>query len=156
MEQSGEVVVREAEPRDVERIVGFNRAMARETEGKELAEDRLRQGVEAIFAAPRRGAYYLAERAGAVVGGLLITFEWSDWRNGDFWWIQSVYVEPAARRSGVFRALYAHVEARARARDDVCGIRLYVERENERAQAVYRAVGMSEAVYRLYEVDFVL
>ncbi|MHC4472402.1 MAG: GNAT family N-acetyltransferase [Planctomycetota bacterium] len=150
------VRVRRAEVEDAERIAEFNRAMARETEGKDLEVGRLRAGVEAPFAEPRRGLYYVAESDGRIVGSLLITYEWSDWRNGDFWWIQSVYVEPESRRCGVFRALYEHVEERARSRDDVCGLRLYVERDNERAQAVYRAVGMTESVYRLFEVDLVL
>jgi GNAT superfamily N-acetyltransferase len=155
------VVVRAAGPADVETLAAFNRAMAAETEGKELDLARLRAGTEAVFADPARGRYVLAERAAeggraTPVGCLLLTYEWSDWRNGVFWWIQSVYVDPAARGTGVFRRLYEHVHELARATPGVCGLRLYVERENELAQCVYRAVGMAESPYRLFEVDFVL
>ena len=148
---ASEITVRSAVPGDAGTLVEFNRAMARETEGKELDPDLLRSGVDVLFAEPHRGAYRVAEIGGRVVGGLLVTYEWSDWRNADFWWIQSVYVRPEHRRHGVFRALYASVAAGAREAEGVCGLRLYVERENEAAQEVYRAVGMKKSVYLLYE-----
>ena len=148
--------IRAAYPRETQILVEFNRAMALETEGRELDPERVRAGVEAVFADPSRGTYWLALRGEEVLGGLLITHEWSDWRNGTFWWIQSVYVVPHARRSGVFRQLYEHVAARARANPDVCGLRLYVDHENRSAQDVYRKLGMREARYRFFEVDFVL
>jgi ribosomal protein S18 acetylase RimI-like enzyme len=86
----------------------------------------------------------------------MITYEWSDWRNGNFWWIQSVYVRPDARGRGVFRRLYQAVEEAARKSGESCGLRLYVEGENERAQRVYEGLGMKSTSYRFYEVDFVL
>lgn len=148
--------IRPAYPREIATLVEFNRALARETEGRELDAQRLRKGVEAVFGDPSRGTYYLALRGDEPQGALLITSEWSDWRNGTFWWIQSVYVVPAARRSGVFRQLYEHVLGRARANPDVCGLRLYVDHENQGAQGVYRRLGMHEARYRFFELDFVL
>ena len=150
------VRVRAAYPRDLTAIAEFNRAMARETEARELDPEVLRDGVQAVFDDARLGAYYVAEREGSVIGSLLITPEWSDWRNGVFWWIQSVYVPHAARGAGVFRALYDHVLEKAKVTPGVCGLRLYVERENLHAQKVYVKVGMTESAYRLFEVDFVL
>ena len=135
---------------DVPALCAWNAAMARETEGLELDADVLERGVRGVFAQPQRGFYLVAERAGEAVGGLLVTFEWSDWRNGDFWWIQSVYVVPQARRDGVFRALYAEVERRARAAK-AASLRLYVETENARAQATYERLGMRCCHYAMYE-----
>jgi ribosomal protein S18 acetylase RimI-like enzyme len=132
-------------------IADCNAAMALETEHKTLDRGVLERGIAAVFEQSQRGFYLVAERDGAAVGCLLITYEWSDWRNGDWWWLQSVYVTPAARRGGVFRALHEEVWRRARLRPDVVGVRLYVERENERAQATYRSLGMQETPYRLYE-----
>ncbi len=148
--------VRQAYPRDVPVLVEFNRAMALETEGRDLDPERLHLGVSAVLADPARGTYFLALRDEEPVGALLITLEWSDWRNGVFWWIQSVYVVPSARRTGVFRRLYEHVLERARAARDVCGVRLYVDHENRAAQGVYAALGMRAARYRMFELDFVL
>jgi GNAT superfamily N-acetyltransferase len=148
--------VRAAYPREIAPLVDFNRALARASERRELERERLVGGVAAVFAEPARGTYHVALRGDELVGALLVTHEWSDWRNGVFWWIQSVYVRPEARRLGVFKQLYAHVLERARARREVCGLRLYVEHGNERAHAVYERVGMRPARYRFYEVDFVL
>lgn len=150
------VSIRPATPADAATIAGFNAAMARETEGLELDFERLLRGVEAVLADSSKGRYWVAELDGRLVGQMLITFEWSDWRNGAFWWIQSVYVEPASRRRGIFRALYEHVEALARSEPGVCGLRLYVEQHNERAQQAYLRLGMKPAPYRIFEVDFVL
>jgi GNAT superfamily N-acetyltransferase len=144
------LVIRDANIEDVVFLVGWNAAMALETEEKVLDPAVLERGVRAAFAEPRRGFYLVAERAGEPVGSLLVTYEWSDWRNGDFWWIQSVYVTPTARRDGVFRGLYADVERRARAADAV-GLRLYVEVENSRAQATYAGLGMKRCGYYMYE-----
>jgi ribosomal protein S18 acetylase RimI-like enzyme len=151
-----ELTLRPALRSDVPILVEFNRAMARETEGRELDPARLRAGVEAVFEQPTRGRYHLALEGEDPVGGLLLTSEWSDWRAGVFWWIQSVYVVPGARGRGVFRRLYETVLEAARADPEVCGLRLYVEHENHAAQEVYRRVGMHEARYRFFEVDFVL
>lgn len=137
-------------------IVSNNAAMALETEQKILDPERLERGVLAILSDPGKGFYLVAEdEAGGVLGQLMVTFEWSDWRNGTFWWIQSVYVVPEARRCGVYRSLYAMVLDLARADGGVCGVRLYVERENERAMSTYKALGMSRAQYEMFEVDFV-
>ena len=142
-------MIRKATLNDSEAIQAFNIAMALETESKVLDKDRLQAGVAAAFEADGRGFYYLAEVAGRAVGQLLITTEWSDWRNGDFWWIQSVYVHPDYRRRGVYRTLHNHVLAEARLRKDVCGLRLYVDKDNHRAQSVYASLEMRQARYDL-------
>lgn len=147
-----DLTLRCADPRDLDVLVEFNAAMAMETEALNLDRERLRAGVAALLADPAKGRYRVAERAGEVVGALMLTREWSDWRCGDWWWIQSVYVRPDARRTGVFRAMFDNVAAEARANPDVCGLRLYVERDNLRAQATYRALGMDETHYRLFEI----
>ena len=143
--------IRAATPADVFDLVNWNKAMAWETEHKRLDPEVLRRGVEGVLEQPRRGFYLVAESAGAAVGSLLVTFEWSDWRDGDFWWIQSVYVDPGARRGGVFRVLYAEVAQRAAAAGAV-GLRLYVETENGRAQATYEGLGMQRCHYFMYEM----
>ncbi len=141
--------VRPATPADGATVVAYNAALALETEGKRLDPATLAAGVAAALADPAKGYYTVVEDGGAVVGQCLVTLEWSDWRNGWFWWIQSVYVVPTARRTGVFRDLYRHLEADAAARPDVIGIRLYVERDNARAQATYASLGMAEEPYNL-------
>ena len=153
-EQQGEIRIRRGEVRDAACLAGFNRAMAEETEGKALDPDVALRGVELLLAHPDRGFYLLGESHGEVLASLMVTTEWSDWRAGTFWWIQSVYVRPAQRRRGLFRALYAHVRALAVGAGDVCGLRLYVERENAGAHRTYEAVGMQETTYRLYEEGF--
>lgn len=149
-----ELLVRDAANTDIAFLADSNAAMALETECKVLDRDTLQRGVRAVFAQPQRGFYLIAQRGPQAVGCLLVTREWSDWRNGDWWWLQSVYVVPEARRSGVFRALYCEVEHRARDASDVVGLRLYVEQDNARAQATYATLGMSPACYRLYERGF--
>lgn len=140
---------------DLAFLVEANAAMALETENKTLDRERLTRGVAAVFGQPRRGFYRIAEHEGVAVGSLLVTYEWSDWRDGDWWWIQSVYVLPQARRLGVFRALYADVEAQARATAGVIGLRLYVEWENARAQQTYASLGMEREHYHMYARPFV-
>lgn len=149
-----DILFREATRADVPAIIDFQLAMARETEELELDREILTKGVNALFADPSLGRYYVAEDAGRAVGSLMITYEWSDWRNGDWWWIQSVYVRQDDRRYGVFGALYRHVEAAARAADAV-GLRLYVEWANERAQRTYAALGMEREHYHMYRAGFV-
>jgi GNAT superfamily N-acetyltransferase len=134
-------------------LVAFNAAMALETEGKVLSPDIVAAGVRGLFERPERGFYRVAEGASGIVGALMITYEWSDWRNADFWWLQSVYVRPEARRTGVFTLLYRSVEAMALAAG-ACGLRLYVEQDNLRAQQTYRRLGMSEGHYRMMERSF--
>jgi GNAT superfamily N-acetyltransferase len=143
--------IRPATSLDVDTVCEFNVRLALETEGKTLDPAYLRPGVAAVLTDAEKGRYYLAEVDGRVVGQVAITFEWSDWRNGWFWWIQSVYVHADARRMGVFRSLYAHVEAEARAAADVIGIRLYVEDENESAHKTYDKLGLKATTYRVRE-----
>jgi ribosomal protein S18 acetylase RimI-like enzyme len=146
------LLIRPATPTDVPVLVAFNTAIAWETEDKRLDPAVLTAGVRALFDDPARGFYVVAERAGEVVGQSMVTFEWSDWRNGWFWWIQSVYVRSDARRAGVFRALYRALERRAAADPTVIGLRLYFETDNARARATYRALGMTETTYGVMEV----
>jgi GNAT superfamily N-acetyltransferase len=154
------LIVRPAVLSDVDVLVKFNAALALETEGRRLDLERLRQGALAVFEAPARGRYLIAEvpsePVSVVVGQLLVTFEWSDWRNATFWWLQSVYVDPAWRRRGVFRRMHEAILGMARAQGDVCGIRLYVEESNTVAQAVYSRLRLCPTTYRVFEVDFVL
>ncbi len=151
-----DLLIRPARPADAEIIADYNAAIARETEQIELDRQRLMCGVGAVLSDPSKGFYTLAEADGRVVGQILITYEWSDWRNGVFWWIQSVYVHADYRRRGVFQQLYRHIAEQARHAGTVCGLRLYVEKENQRAQATYRRMGMVEAPYHVYELDFVI
>lgn len=142
--------LRLATPADAGVLIEFNAAMALETEGKELLPEVIGAGVRSLLANPMAGFYVLAE-ADRVIGSLMITNEWSDWRNGAFWWIQSVYVRPEFRRQGVYRTLYRHVQEMAAKDPAVCGFRLYVERENSRAQATYSALGMNQTHYLVFE-----
>jgi len=148
------IVIRAAEVADIPFLAECNAAMALETEHKTLDHDVLMRGTQAVFDDSRRGFYLVAEYDGQPAGCLLVTYEWSDWRNGDWWWFQSVYVTNAARRAGVFRALYAEVERRARAAGAV-GLRLYVERDNERAQRTYASLGMEEEAYKMLRRGFI-
>jgi ribosomal protein S18 acetylase RimI-like enzyme len=147
-----QALVRDARPADLDLLAAFNAALAEETEGRRLDAARLRAGVAAALQDPSRGQYRVAELDGRAVGALLVTREWSDWRNGWFWWIQSVYVLPQARRRGVYGALHADVLARAAAAGDVVGVRLYVEHENAGAQRTYERLGMLRSRYVFYEV----
>jgi ribosomal protein S18 acetylase RimI-like enzyme len=143
--------LRLADPRDAEAIAGFNAAMAFETEGKELIAEVVTAGVRRLIATPSLGFYVVAAHQDRVIACLMITNEWSDWRNGLFWWIQSVYVDKAFRRQGVYRRMYSHVRDLALASPGVCGFRLYVEKENEAAHATYVALGMQQTDYLMYE-----
>lgn len=146
--------VRAAGADDVAVIVAFNQAMALESEDKGLDEATLTGGVSYLLDHEDEGLYLLAELDGEVAGTLMLTFEWSDWRNGRFWWIQSVYVAQPFRRRGVYRALHEAAKARAREDPQCCGIRLYVEKDNTTAQSTYRALGMRETDYLLFEEEF--
>lgn len=148
MERS--VLIRRASLPDVTRLVAFNQAMAAETEGKALEAQVLTAGVTTLLQTPALGFYLVAEQDGEVVAGLMVTQEWSDWRNGLFWWIQSVYVQPQCRRQGIYRKLYQFVKQLS-LEENVCGFRLYVERDNQVAQQTYRSLGMTETVYRMFE-----
>ena len=148
--------VRQARASDAAVISDFNIRMAQETENRRLNRARVRRGVAALLKDRTKGTYFLAEEKGTVAGQLSITYEWSDWRNGDFWWIQSVYVAPEFRQRGVFRALYEHAHRLAKSRRGVCGLRLYVDADNTRAQRAYERLGMNESHYKFFEIDFVL
>ena len=150
------IVFRPATERDVATLARFNAAMAWETEQLRLSLPRLRAGVRAVLRKQTRGFYLVAESEGKVIGQLLITFEWSDWRNGVFWWIQSVYVVPTHRRRGIMRALFAEVRKRARRAGNVCGLRLYVEKKNKIAHQTYKKLGLGVTHYLVCEDDFVL
>ena len=143
--------IRLAATADVDALVEFNQAMALETEEKRLDAVLLRPGVEAVFQDRTKGFYVVADDNQQIVGGLMVTFEWSDWRNGWFWWIQSVYIRPEARGKGIYRKLYEFVKQRSEQAGNVCGFRLYVEKENEHAQRVYKKLGMEETYYLMYE-----
>jgi len=152
--------IRRAKLTDAAVIAEFNARMAWETERRRLKPKTVRSGVRNLLKDPSKGRYFVAEieRKGkrSVAGQLLITYEWSDWRNGNFWWIQSVYVPKEFRGQGIFRALFEHVTTLARSRKDVCGLRLYVEEENASAQRTYKRLGMNLTHYKMFETDFVL
>jgi ribosomal protein S18 acetylase RimI-like enzyme len=143
--------IRRATRHDGAALIAFNSAMALETEGKVLLPKVIGAGVRALLRRPDSGFYTVAELGGEVVAALMITKEWSDWRNGDFWWIQSVYVRPGFRRQGIYSRMYRHVQALAAKDRAVCGFRLYVERHNRRAQATYGAAGMLRTHYLVFE-----
>ena len=145
--------IRLAEKDDIHALVGFNQAMALETEGKTLEASVLEPGVAAVFEDANKGFYVVADDGGLAVGGLLITYEWSDGRNKWFWWIQSVYILPEFRGRSIYRQMYAFVKQLARARGGVCGFRLYVEKANVHAQKVYEQLGMRESHYLAYEEE---
>lgn len=144
--------IREATLSDAPLLVEWAQAMAWETEHKTLGPDTVDEGIRLGLHDPDRARYYLAEVDGHPAGTLMLTTEWSDWRCGDWWWIQSVYVAPAYRRRGVFSALFRYVEQLARDTDGVCGLRLYVEQGNTTAQRTYAQLGMGDAGYRMYEL----
>jgi len=149
----GALIIRRASFADINPIVAFQLSMAEETEGKALDPEVVAEGVRSVLNQTDRGQYFLAEYQGRVVGSLLITYEWSDWRNANFWWIQSVYVEPTSRRQGVYSAMHNHILRIARSNPGVCGVRLYVDRENKTAQSTYSSLGMYKSRYDLFEVQ---
>ncbi len=155
--------IRPAGMADLEWLAQCNAAMALETEEKSLDATILRAGIAGALADTGKARYFIAmrdtalagaETIGMPVGALMLTTEWSDWRNGDWWWIQSVYVMPEHRRQGVYAALYRHVERIASGTEGVIGLRLYVENENDTAMATYLSLGMRDAGYRVFESEF--
>ena len=144
------ITLRIAERRDLGALVEFNRAMALETEGLSLNVETLTAGVRGLLENPQYGFYVVAEEEGPI-GSLMITYEWSDWRDGLFWWVQSVYVGPEHRKRGVYRRLYEYVKQHAAADPRVRGFRLYVEKSNAAAQSAYERLGMTESHYKMYE-----
>ncbi|MCK9628124.1 MAG: GNAT family N-acetyltransferase [Bacteroidales bacterium] len=143
--------IRKATTGDISQIVDFQMNMALETERLELNRDTLTAGVTNVIEGEKGAAYYLAETNGTLAGMLMITLEWSDWRNGWVWWIQSVYIRPEFRGKGLYRQLYSHIVTLAEESDDVTGIRLYVDKTNTNAQKVYKSLGMNGDHYLVYE-----
>lgn len=146
-------MIRKGKIEDIEAIVEYNWRLAYETENMELNKERLTKGVEAALSDEAKGIYFVYVIENKVVGQMMITKEWSDWRNGEFWWIQSVYVHNEYRRQRIYRALFEHVKALAEADNNICGLRLYVEKENEIAKHTYKTMGMEETYYLLYEIE---
>ena len=146
--------IRDARPGDAGTIASFNSAMCEETEGRSLDPDMIGPGVVRLLADSQKGRYWVAERKGKIIGQIMVTYEWSDWRNGMLWWIQSVYIVPNARRQGVFSALYRHVVALAQDDPDAAGLRLYYEKDNDKARATYEKLGMIDPGYRVMEAIF--
>jgi len=136
---------------DLESIVGYSIALAKESEGKELDEEIVRRGVRTALEQPELARYFVAQHDGRVVGQTMLTMEWSDWRAGSFWWIQSVYVEADFRGQGVFKSIYAFIQDLSLQEENCCGLRLYVEVENEAAIRTYEKLGMERAHYYIYE-----
>ena len=146
--------IRKATLNDAIALVDFNQAMAFETEKKQLNSDILTAGVNQLLNDENKGFYLVAELpSGEIAGSLMVTFEWSDWRNSQFWWIQSVYIRPQNRRQGIYSKLYSNVKALANEEQGVCGFRLYVEKDNITAQKTYQNLGMHESHYDMYETD---
>jgi GNAT superfamily N-acetyltransferase len=144
------ITIRKASPEDAGTIIDFQQKMAWETEMMSLATDIVTKGVNAVFSNSVLGQYWVADDDGQVVASLLITYEWSDWRNANVWWFQSVYVLPSHRRSGIFRSMYTHIRDEGE-RAGVAGLRLYVETNNTRAHKTYEALGMKREHYAMYE-----
>jgi N-acetylglutamate synthase-like GNAT family acetyltransferase len=146
-----EISVRQATRNDIDIIVRFNSEMAHETENIILSQQILTKGVTAVFDDSAKGFYIVAECDGTVVGQAMITYEWSDWRNAIVWWIQSVYILPDYRKSGVFRSIFEQIKSLAK-ESNACGLRLYVDRSNIIAKKAYKNLGMEESHYDLYEM----
>ena len=145
------MIIRKADLNDVDKIVKFNWNLAFETEGKKLNKAILRKGVEALIRDNSKGVYHLCEINGEVIGQIMYTYEWSDWRNGTFLWVQSVYVNKEHRGKGVFKKLYCYVKDICDNDENMCGVRLYVEKENYNAQKTYESIGMEQCNYYMYE-----
>ena len=145
------MLIRKAKAQDLIALVQFNQAMAQETEGLALDEATLTRGVGTLLESPQKGFYLVAEIAGELVGSLMVTFEWSDWRAKDYYWIQSVYIRPKNRRQGIYAKLYSEVKQLAEATGGAASFRLYVEQENLAAQQTYQALGMKQSYYLMYE-----
>jgi ribosomal protein S18 acetylase RimI-like enzyme len=145
--------IRKAEIRDLETIVKFNYNLAKETEDKELDLEILSQGVKSILTDSSKGQYYVYEVNNKVVGQIMFTYEWSDWRNGTFLWVQSVYVDAGYRKKGIYKKLYHNVKNICDNDENITGIRLYVEKENVNAKSTYKSLGMCECNYHMYEYE---
>lgn len=151
MTTSEDVLIRTGEESDAAALTEFNIAMALETENKILTLEVVSNGVQTLLKNSQYGFYVIAEKSGEITGSLMVTTEWSDWRDGEFWWVQSVYVRRDCRRQGIYRRLYEYIKAKAAKRGNVCGFRLYVECDNAVAQQAYSKLGMSETFYKMFE-----
>ena len=151
---SNNISIRQATLADAADIAQFNINMAWETEEKKLNHQKINSGVRSLLKSPEYGFYIVAEINSNIIASLMVTKEWSDWRDGLFWWIQSVYVTPDFRRQGVYRSMYQFIKKLARSHPEVCGCRLYVEKDNSVAQSTYGALGMAETHYKLFEEEF--
>ena len=149
-----DVTIRTAIQADIDIIAKFNIAMAKETENKDLEPAVIQEGVANLFTNSRYGFYVVAETDHRVIASLMITYEWSDWRNGIFWWVQSLYVLPEYRRKGVFKEMYNWIRKQAQNSKGVCGIRLYVEQDNTTAQKAYQTLGLERTTYGVFEELF--
>ncbi|PWU12935.1 MAG: GNAT family N-acetyltransferase [Verrucomicrobia bacterium] len=147
------MTIRQARPSDATVIAEFNKRLALETEDLELEPNCIEPGVAAVLRDPAKGVYYVAERNGQVVGQVMITYEWSDWRNGNLWWIQSVYVDEKHRRLGIFSRLFEHLRTLAAQSADAVGLRLYMQENNARARQSYERLGMKRTGYEVFELD---
>jgi len=145
------ITIRMGTPEDADTIADFSIKLAWESEDIKLDPATVTKGVHALFENPQYGFYIVAEQAGIILGGLMITYEFSDWRNGVIWWVQSVYVRPEFRRQGILKNLFAFIREKARQQGNVCGFRLYVEENNHNALAGYERVGMKKTGYDMYE-----
>lgn len=145
------LLIRNAIPNDAEQIALFQESMAWETEKLKLDALKIRSGINAVFEDASKGRYFIAEYEGQIAASLLVTYEWSDWRNSWVYWIQSVYVATEFRRKGVYSAMYRHVQNLVEQHSDVAGIRLYVEKTNKNAQTTYARLGMDDQHYQLFE-----
>ncbi len=148
-----DITIRKAELSDAEIIADFNLRLARETENLQLDASQLLNGVTALLRDSSKGMYYVAEIAGEIAGQVMVTYEWSDWRNGNLWWLQSVYVKESFRGRGIFRALFNHVKRLAREQGGVEAIRLYMHEHNDTARHAYQALGMAKTEYIVYELS---
>jgi GNAT superfamily N-acetyltransferase len=148
------IIVRSARVSDLEILAQFNLALAQESENLVLDAARVTLGVRALLVDSSKGIYYVAEAESNIIGQVLITYEWSDWRNGNFWWLQSVYVQKDFRSRGVFKMLFAHIVELARLEKDVCGLRLYMDAHNGSARLAYERLGMKQTNYQILEQMF--
>jgi len=147
------ITIRQADLADTATVADFNVRLALETENLRLDPECVATGVAAVLRDTAKGVYYVAEVDGKIAGQVMITYEWSDWRNGNLWWLQSVYVKPELRRAGVFRALFAHLQELARNSKDVCGLRLYMHGDNLRARNSYERLGMRPTKYEVFQME---
>ena len=147
------ITIRQAQIADAPVVADLNLRLARETEDLHLDPDTVTQGVAAVLRDESKGLYYVAEVDGTIAGQVMITYEWSDWRNGNLWWLQSVYVKHEFRQVGIFRALFSHLQTMARQTPEVRGLRLYMHSENQRARKCYESLGMKRTQYEVFEME---